>query len=259
MSCRPSPSIQVRRGAVGLVSWLGSQDTASGWGDAGARIVVALCRAVPLLQERGYTWQVLYLADAVPKLPHPPPCRNKRGDAAAAVERRGGGGSGGRWRSSRVRRPSAARNRDSHQRRQRGVTAGWRQVAAGPRITHSQVQAVRVAGIACCTCCPCRLGNGWSLALLARCPHLSAKPTQRRVPPALPPTPLARSSERPPLPGAATPSKLRPTGGSLAGAGGSLAGAGGSLKPAAKEQARLGGLGTAAPCTAQTETATHAC
>lgn len=50
------------------------------------------------------------------------------------------------------------------------------------------------------------------------------------------PRPLS-SAERPPLPagGAATPSKLRP-------AGGSLASAGGSLKPAAKEQASLAGM-----------------
>lgn len=69
----------------------------------------------------------------------PGECRGERGDAAAAVACRRYGSSS-RRRSSRVWRPAAARIRDGHQRRQRWLTAGGRQVATGAGIAHSQVR-----------------------------------------------------------------------------------------------------------------------
>lgn len=82
------------------------------------------------------------------------PRRGERGDAAAAAtavgrRRRSSSSGSRRRRSSRVWWPAAARNRDSHQRWQRGVTTGRRQVAAGAWLPHSQVRrnAVVVVGL----------------------------------------------------------------------------------------------------------------
>ncbi len=73
MSCLPSPSIRVRRGACALVGWLGcpgTRNAASGWRGAAARMTGALAMAVPTLQERAIHLQARCLINCLITVPH---------------------------------------------------------------------------------------------------------------------------------------------------------------------------------------------